>query len=429
MESNRIKCDVLVIGAGPAGASASYWLAKSGFNVMTVERKKFPREKTCGDGLTPRSVYQLEAMGMAQFLATTHKYQGLRTVAFGKEMELTWPSHPELPEVGYVVTRYRLDEAVAMNAVDAGTKLLTYHEAVDLTLDDEYQVRQVEIVNKATNEKIFVEPRYLIVADGSNSRIGRMLGASRDRDLPMGLALRGYFSSPLASDPYIESHLDIRSDTGEILPGYGWIFPLGDGRVNAGIGLLSTLGKWKEVNTTKLMEAFVKGAPKRWGLSIDDPIYKGTGGKLPMGLSISPRSGGNYLMAGDATGSINPMNGEGIAYGYETGRAAASIITDCISLNDPTIIARYNQLLEETYGEYYKFARSFVKLIGNPMVMRTAVGLGINSKVVMRPVVRIMANLMRPDHLGPSEALFRAGVAAIDAKDRVTTLLRGGSPR
>ena len=134
-------------------------------------------------------------------------------------------------------------------------------------------------------------------------------------------------------------------------------------------------------------------------------------------------------MAGDATGSINPMNGEGIAYGYETGRIAASIITDCISLGDPTIISRYNQLLEETYGEYYKFARSFVKLIGNPTVMRTAVGLGINSKVVMRPVVRIMANLMRPDHLGPSEALFKAGVAAIEVKDRVTTLLNGGSSR
>ena len=429
MESNRIKCDVLVIGAGPAGASASYWLAKSGFNVVTVERKKFPREKTCGDGLTPRSVYQLEAMGMSQFLKTTHKYEGLRTVAFGKEMELSWPSHPELPEVGYVVTRYRLDEAVAMNAADAGAKLLTYHEALNVKLNGDNHVQEVDVLDKGTGEQIVVEPKYLIVADGSNSRIGRMLGASRDRDLPMGLALRGYFSSPMASDRYIESHLDIRSETGEILPGYGWIFPLGDGRVNAGIGLLSTLGKWKEVNTTKLMEAFVKGAPKRWGLSIDDPIYKGTGGKLPMGLSISPRSGGNYLMAGDATGSINPMNGEGIAYGYETGRIAASIITDCISLGDPTIISRYNQLLEETYGEYYKFARSFVKLIGNPTVMRTAVGLGINSKVVMRPVVRIMANLMRPDHLGPSEALFKAGVAAIEVKDRVTTLLNGGSSR
>ncbi|KJF16199.1 geranylgeranyl reductase family protein [Acidithrix ferrooxidans] len=413
------QCDVLIIGAGPSGASAAYWLSKYGVSVVVLEKKTFPREKTCGDGLTPRSVFQLEAMGMGDFLETTHRYDGLRAVALKKEMELSWPDHPDLPSYGYVVTRFRLDEAVAKNAENAGATILQGHEAVSIERDPNGKVTAVEAYDKASSTTVSFHPKYLLVGDGSNSRIGRLLGAKRDRSLPMGLALRGYFSSPLSGDPFIESHLDIRTKEGEILPGYGWIFPLGDGRVNVGIGLLSTLGKWKDVNTTKVMEAFVENAPKRWGLSLDDPIYVGTGGKLPMGLSVSPRVGSNFILIGDASGTINPMNGEGIAYGYETGRLAAGVIFDALSLDDPSILSRYERSLESIYGNYYRVARAFVGLIGHPTIMRASVGLGMNSKSIMTPIVRIMANLMRPNHIGTPEALYQLGLGAVKTKDLI----------
>src|SRR6202000_1838879 len=112
-----------------------------------------------------------------------------------------------------------------------------------------------------------VRARYVVIADGANSRFGRALGTQRQRDLPMGMALRGYYTSPRHDEDMIESHLDIRDANGEVVPGYGWVFPLGDGRVNVGVGLLSTDKRWKGVNTSTLMDHFVAWAPKEGGLS------------------------------------------------------------------------------------------------------------------------------------------------------------------
>ncbi|MDA8116054.1 MAG: geranylgeranyl reductase family protein [Actinomycetota bacterium] len=418
-------CDVLIVGAGPGGASCAYWLARLGISAVVVEKKVFPREKTCGDGLTPRSVHQLEQMGLSGFLQSKHRYHGLRAVALGRELELNWPEHPELPDYGYVVSRYDLDGAVAANAAEAGATVLQGAEAVAVERGPAGEAAVVTVKSKDGTTTEYT-PKYLVVADGSNSRIGRQLGAARDRSLPMGLALRGYFNSPLTGDDLIESHLDIRTAEGEVMPGYGWIFPMGDGRVNVGVGILSTLGRWKEVNTTKVMEAFVASAPARWKLDPADPIYVGTGGKLPMGFAVGPRVGPNFLMVGDAAGAINPFNGEGIAYGYETGRLAAEVIADALALDDARVLRRYERDLEERYGDYYRIARAFVGLIGHPAVMRAAVGAGIRSKLLMDPVMRVMANLMNDGHNGPAELLYRAGRAGLVAKDRLEPLVQAG---
>src|SRR5204863_3850768 len=112
--------DVLVVGAGPSGAACAYWLAEAGHDVLLVEKKRFPREKTCGDGLTPRSVKQLYDIGLAEELARHHRFVGLRSMAFGGTLDLTWPSHPGFPDHGYVVTRKGLDHRVAERAAPAG---------------------------------------------------------------------------------------------------------------------------------------------------------------------------------------------------------------------------------------------------------------------------------------------------------------------
>src|SRR5258706_7690322 len=122
--------DVLVVGAGPAGAAAGHWLAAAGHRVLMVEKKQFPREKTCGDGLTPRAVRQLHDMGLARELAAFQRFDGLRSIAHGVTLELRWPEHPEFPPYGYVVRRRELDEMVAEQAVKAGAALLPGAEAV-----------------------------------------------------------------------------------------------------------------------------------------------------------------------------------------------------------------------------------------------------------------------------------------------------------
>ena len=118
----RHDCEVLVVGGGPSGASAAYWLANAGVDVVALEKKHYPRVKTCGDGLTPRSVRQLEDMGLGDDLARHHRYRGLRANAFGRTISMDWPDHPTLPGYGYVITRADLDGLVAERAEKAGAR-------------------------------------------------------------------------------------------------------------------------------------------------------------------------------------------------------------------------------------------------------------------------------------------------------------------
>jgi geranylgeranyl reductase family protein len=407
--------DVVVVGAGPAGSSCAYWLADAGWDVIVVEKKEFPREKTCGDGLTPRAVRQLADMGLEGALAGAHRYRGLRAFGFGRSVEMQWPEHPNFPDYGYTITRHDLDGLVAGRAAGAGATLLQGTEVVAPLVDEQATdaapfptLSGVTVREKGVSTTRVVSGRYVVVADGSNSRVGRMLGTSRRRDLPLGMALRGYYRSERHDDPFIESHLDIRDPDGSVVPGYGWIFPMGDGRVNVGVGLLSTDQRWKGMNTTYLMDTFVGYAPASWGLRPETSLGPPTGGKLPMGLSIGPRAGANVVIVGDASGAINPFNGEGIAYGYETGRLAAAALGHALTGEGNTALADYDRELTAAYGPYFKVARAFVHLISHPEAMRVCVGLGMRSELLMNQLLRIMANLMRPDASGPAELGYRA---------------------
>jgi geranylgeranyl reductase family protein len=407
--------DVVVVGAGPAGSSCGYWLADAGWDVVVVEKKTFPREKTCGDGLTPRAVRQLADMGLEGSLAGSHRYAGLRAFGFGHCIEMPWPDHPNFPDYGYTITRHDLDGLVAERAAEAGATLLQGTEVVGVVADDAAAsagplptLAGVTLKEKATAGTRTIKGRYVVVADGSNSRVGRMLGTTRRRDLPLGMALRGYYRSQRHDDPFIESHLDIRDPDGSVVPGYGWIFPMGDGTVNVGVGLLSTEARWKGINTSSLMDTFVGYAPSSWGLGPESSEGPPTGGKLPMGLSVGPRAGGNVIIAGDAGGAINPFNGEGISYGYETGRLAAAALGRALTGDGHEALVDYDAALTAAYGPYYKVARAFVHLISHPEAMRVCVNIGMRSESFMNQLLRIMANLMRPDAAGPAEIGYRA---------------------
>jgi geranylgeranyl reductase family protein len=425
--------DVVIVGGGPSGSACAYWLANAGWSVCLIEKKHFPREKTCGDGLTPRSVYQLQEMGLERDVAKNgHRYNGLRAFGFGATLEMNWPDHPIFPNYGYTITRFNLDGLVAEHAEKKGAVLLNGVEAVALLEPSEGAegflkgAKGVVVKEKETDLTAEIRARYVVVGDGQNSRIGRDLGTTRNRTWPMGMALRGYYTSDRHAEPWIDSHLDIRDPKGEVVPGYGWIFPLGDGRVNVGVGLLSTGGAWKGVNTTKLQEYFVAQTADAWGLNDETCCGPATGGRLPMGLAIGPRVGANTMTIGDATGMVNPFNGEGIAYGYESGRLAAGVLGEALLNNDASALALYDERLDEAYGDYYKVARAFVRVISEPKILTACVGMGLRIEPLMKELLAIMANLMSNDQRGPAEVGYRAMVRLAHAvPERAYAMLLG----
>ena len=397
--------DVLVIGGGPAGAAMGYWTAELGHSVTIVERKHFPREKTCGDGLTPRAVKELGDMGLGEQLKQFHRYEGLRATAHGKELELQWPTHPLYPRHGYVVRRRELDAMVAFNAEKSGATLLQGHEALE-PLMEKGCVRGAIVNNLDEDRKVAIRASYVVIADGANSRFGRSLGTARTRAWPYGTAIRTYWTSPRHAEPWIESALDVKDRQGNSMPGYGWIFPVGDGTINVGVGLLSTFKKFKDVNTTHLLDSYAHMIADRWEIDPGSPECRATSGKIPMGGSVFPKMGPTHLVIGDAAGSVNPFNGEGIDYAYETARMAATVLHDALRSGDASALQQYPTLLDDEYGQYFKVARLFARVIGRPALMRELSRVGINSRPLIEWVLRIMANLLRPDEKGPAEVAY-----------------------
>ena len=225
-----------------------------------------------------------------------------------------------------------------------GATLWQGAEAVAPVIDRGF-VRGAVVRRREAGAPETVRARYVVVADGANSRFGRALGTFRTREWPYGTAIRGYWESPLHDEPWIESALDVKDRAGNPLPGYGWIFPVGDGTVNVGVGLLSTFRDFKSVNTTHLLHEYVATAPPYWELRPAEGCGKPTSGRLPMGGSVGPKAGPTWLVVGDAAGTVNPFNGEGIDYAYETGRIAAEVLHEALAGNDPLVLTTYERRL------------------------------------------------------------------------------------
>lgn len=384
--------DVVVVGGGPSGAAAAHLLATKGHEVVVVEKKTFPREKTCGDGLTPRAVKQLQLMGLGDEIRSWKSVRGLRIHSPGHSMELPFPDTGAWPGYGLVMPRKDLDQMVLSHAERSGAKVLYGTHAIAPVFD-----RGVcrGVIAKRDGEPEEIRGRYVIAAEGSATKFGRTLGRNRDEGYPMGLAIRQYFRSPIGSSGWFEAFLDVKNRN-DSLPAYGWVFPVGDGTANVGVGLLSTYGRWREVNLRDLQDDFIASLPAEWEINASTVCSKPRAGRLFMGGSVYPPHGPGFLLTGDAAGFINPCNGEGIAYAYETGRMAAAHVDAALADGSPAILTGYTRELEDVYGTYYRLGRRFVKVIGHPIVMEKLVSYGMLSEKVMNFTLTFLANLEDP---------------------------------
>lgn len=385
--------DVAVVGGGPSGAATAHYLATKGHSVLVCEKKTFPREKTCGDGLTPRAIKVLAEMGLASELDTWEKVRGLRVHGAGRTLELQFPELDEWCDYGLVKPRKDLDQTVLDHAEAAGAKVIYGAQVTEPIFE---AGTLVGFVAKRDGEDEHVRAKFTVCAEGAATKFGRSLGRTRNAEYPMGFAIRQYFKSPVDHSGWFDAWLDIRSE-GEALPGYGWVFPVGDGTVNVGVGLLSTSTKFREVKLDDLQRRFVEQLPREWEINYDTVCSKPRAGRLFMGASVWPPHGPGFVLVGDAAGMINPCNGEGIAYGYETGRIAGRHIDGALNDGRSSSLASYTQELETTYGPYYRLGRKFVGRIGNPALMEKLVSFGMRSQRVMNLALTILANLEDPD--------------------------------
>src|SRR5829696_273093 len=414
--------DVVVVGAGPAGSTAAYYLAQVGFDVLMLEKTRFPREKVCGDGLTPRAVHSLLAMGVPTSEADGWiRNKGLRVIGGGHRLELRWPELASWPDYGLVRPRLDFDEVLVRHAQKAGARLREQTTVTGPLVDDRTD-RVVGVTARTPDGPITARAPVVLAADGVSGRLALALGIAKRDDRPMGVAVRRYYTSPRTRDDHLESWLelwDVAPDgTRRLLPGYGWIFGVGDGTSNVGLGILNSSAAYQSTDYRKLLATWLGGLPEEWGYVEENATGPVRGGGLPMGFNRTPHYSRGLLLAGDSAGAVNPFNGEGIAYAMETGRIAAEHVVHALGRPDgpqrERALQAYPQTLKAEYGGYYRLGGIFVKLIGNPHVMRIATQHGLPHPLLMRFVLKLLANLTDP----------RGG----DALDRVITALTRLAP-
>ena len=375
-----LRSDVVIVGAGPAGSAAAAWAARRGHDVLVVDAAEFPRDKPCGDGLTPRAVLELQRLGLGEWLDGHIHHHGLRLSGFGADVEVPWPG-PSFPSGGSAVPRTELDDRIRKVAEDAGASMLLGVKAVDVSRDSRGHVDAVVLADGSR-----VSCRWVIVADGARSPFGRVLGRAWHQETVYGVAVRGYLASPRSSEPWISSDLELRSVDGHVLPGYGWIFPLGNGEVNIGVGALATAKRPADVALRPLIKHYTDLKRRSWGF--DGPPRAVSSALLPMGGAVSGVAGPNWVLIGDAAACVNPLNGEGIDYGLETGRLAAEMLgSGDLSLAWPT-------MLQEHYGRGFSVARRLGLLLTLPRFLPLTGPVAMRSSRLMGVAVRVMGNLV-----------------------------------
>jgi len=348
--------DVLVVGAGPAGVGTALQARARGLDVVIVDKASFPRDKTCGDGLTTGALRLLERLGV--------DVPALDTCMTVNETVLVSPSGRQvslpLPDDGVhsaVIPRVDLDTALVARARDAGVGVDEHNGLAALEPNGEQ-------VHAELADGRRIHARFVVGADGHFSMTRRLLSPDAEPDLGTWHAFRQYFSGVTDPRQFVLFEKDL-------LPGYAWVFPLPGGRANVGFGVLrgpETDGKtlknlWPDVLRRPAMRAAIgpraapEGSHRAW--------------PIPAAFDPDRLTHGRVLFVGDAAGVVDPMTGEGIAQALETGMRAADAIAE--GGDAPTVAARYRRSAERSLGRDLRFASLLQRVLAAPLGARAAI--------------------------------------------------------
>jgi geranylgeranyl reductase family protein len=407
----KTEADVIVIGAGPGGSAAARYLAAEGFDVIALEKSHFPREKVCGDGLTPRAVRELQLIGLETPRSEGWiPSKGLRMIGGGHRLEFPWYDLESFPNYGLSLPRASFDHKLAEHARAAGADVREGWHVDAALIGGDFGVAsaadapQAQLVRKGGDEAgkkgepVEFRAPLVISADGVSGRIALGLGIERDKKRPIGVAVRTYFETPRHSEEWMEGHLEIwdgERGNSNLLPGYGWIFPLGDGTANVGLGTLSAKGTPPKLDHRALMRDWLDHSAADW--EFGEQVGQIKGAAIPMAFNRQPHYVPGLMLVGDSGGMVNPFNGEGIAYAMQAARrateAAVAAREATTAQARETALESYARMMKDDLGGYYSLGRVFASLVEHPSVMKVCTRYGLPRPLIMEFTSRLLADV------------------------------------
>jgi len=383
------KRDIVIVGAGPAGSSAAFFLSRLGLDVLLLEKNRMPRSKPCGDGIGPRAVLMLEEMGLSKWLNENHffRIERMRLISQSGQTIISDTSGYDFPTpYGYVIRRDVFDKSLVDRAVEVGATFREGFKVKSFLFD---RGRGFGVVGEADKEEVHISANLMILADGSTGSLSRRLVDIKKEN--QAIAYRGYADFNEELDNSVNIYFS------DALPkGYGWIFPLSNKSANVGIGSLGMKkdkidlkGAFKDfIDTTKIPIDLKKG---KFSDEHQGSVMRMSFGNVPLHLP-------GIAIVGDAAGLVSPINGEGISHAMESSALLSRLLegnTDSYTSIDKAL-GQYSRQMRKEYYSYFRWARMLGLLLSNHKRLNNLIRKAEHDETLAHSLTGVLSNTIHP---------------------------------